>query len=74
MTIFKYLVIFIMSIRSMLGDVMAELANVVKNPQENEKLTELVLLLLHRIYTDLVAWVREALRSYNRNVIGLLRV
>jgi hypothetical protein len=58
----------------MITDVMAELAVVLKNPQQNEKLTELVLLLLHRIYTELVAWVRSALRSYDRNVIGLLRM
>ena len=63
-----------MSIRSMLSDLMAELANVVKNPRENEKLTELVLVLLHRIYTVLVAWVRSGMRAYDQNVIGLLRL
>ena len=63
-----------MSIRSMIHDVMVELANVAKNPQQNEKLTELVLVLLHRLYTELVAWVRTALRTYDRNVIGLLKI
>ncbi len=58
----------------MFDNVMAELAIVLKNPQDNEKLTELVLVLLHRIYTELVAWVRSALRAYDRNVIGLLRL
>jgi hypothetical protein len=63
-----------MSVRTMFDNVMAELAIVLKNPQDNEKLTELVLVLLHRIYTELVAWVRSALRAYDRNVIGLLRL
>ncbi len=58
----------------MIDEVLAELAVVLKNPKENEKLTELVLALLHRVYTELVAWIRSALRSYDRNVIGLLRV
>lgn len=74
MPIFKYLVIFIMSIRTMIENVMAELAIVMKDPQNNEKLTELVLVLLHRLYTELVAWVRSAARAYDRNVIGLLRL
>lgn len=58
----------------MFDNVMAELAIVLKNPQDNEKLTELVLVLLHRIYTELVVWVRSVLRAYDRNVVGLLRL
>jgi len=63
-----------MSIRSMIENVMAELVIVLKNPQENEKLTELVLVLLHRLYTEFVLWFRSAMRAYDRNVIGLLRL
>ena len=58
----------------MLSEVMVELSNVLKNPEDNEKLTELLLMLLHRIYTEVVTWVRSALQAYNRNVIGLLRL
>ena len=58
----------------MLGDVMAELMVVLKNPQQNEKLTELVLVLLHRLYTELVAWIRSAFGAYNRNVMALLNL
>ena len=58
----------------MIENVMAELVIVLKNPQENEKLTELVLVLLHRLYTEFVAWVRSTMRAYDRNVIGLLRL